>query len=102
MPRGQPPYHASNPPERIHRPTRSRSVAAVSEETADSNAAPTPATNKKKKNPDRVKNSLIAVQIAPPLYKFMLEIKWEKSPLKRYQPWLLVREQQRQIAGRTP
>jgi len=66
MPRGQPPYHASNPPERIHRPTRSRSVAAVSEETADSNAAPTPATNKKKKNPDRVKNSLIAVQIAPP------------------------------------
>jgi hypothetical protein len=98
MPRGQPPYHTSNPPEQIRRPTRSRSAAAVSAETADSNAVPTPATNKKKKNPDRVKNSLIAAQITPPpLYKFMLEIKAEKSPLKTYQPWLLLQEQQRQI-----
>jgi len=60
MPRGQPPYHASNPPERICQPTHSRSAAAVSAATADSNA-PTPVTNKKKKN------SLIAAQIVPPV-----------------------------------
>jgi hypothetical protein len=50
MPRGQPPNHASNPPEQIRQPTRSCSAGAVSAETADSNAAPTLVTNKKKKN----------------------------------------------------
>jgi len=90
MPRGQPPYHTSNPPEQIRRPTRSRSAAAVSAATADSNAAaPTPATTKNKKNPDRVKNSLIAAQIVPHV-QVPVESQVVESPLKRYQPWLLL------------
>jgi hypothetical protein len=72
MPRGQPPYHASNPPERIRWPTRSLSAAAVSAATADINAptlggTPLPMNNNHRDQADHVEDSLIAVQIIPPV-----------------------------------
>jgi len=72
MPRGQPPYYASNPPERILWLTRSRSAAAVSAATADINAptlggTPLPMNNNHRDQADHVENSLIAVQIIPPV-----------------------------------
>jgi hypothetical protein len=82
MPRGQPPYHTSNPLEWIRWPTCSRSVAAVCAATADSNAL-TPTTNKKKKN------SLIAAQIVPPV-QVPVKSQVVENPAEKVQPWLLL------------